>query len=116
MEKRIHLSLAHMGGEEQRFIQEAFDTNWIAPLGPNVDAFEIMLQNYVAIKMNLLWQRFLFSAAAIRRINLVGGSSGMGYLSIFTFSATNPVFECYAHFYYNEKRCVNMSPICLKAV
>ena len=33
MEKRIYLSLAHMGGEEQRFIQKAFDTNWIAPLG-----------------------------------------------------------------------------------
>ena len=38
---RIHLCLAKMSdtGAEQRFIQEAFDTNWVAPLGPNVDAF-----------------------------------------------------------------------------
>lgn len=37
---RIWLSPPHMGGEEQKYIKEAFDTNWIAPLGPNVDAFE----------------------------------------------------------------------------
>ena len=37
---RIYLSPPHMSGREQPFIQEAFDTNWIAPLGPNVDAFE----------------------------------------------------------------------------
>ena len=40
MNKRIWLSLAHMGGREQDFIKEAFDTNWVVPLGPNVDAFE----------------------------------------------------------------------------
>lgn len=40
MEPRIWLSLAHMGGREQEFIQEAFDTNWVVPLGPNVNAFE----------------------------------------------------------------------------
>ena len=40
MTKRIYLSPPHMGGQEQQFIQDAFATNWIAPLGPNVDAFE----------------------------------------------------------------------------
>lgn len=39
-DSRIWLSLARMCGEEQKYIQEAFDTNWVAPLGPNVDAFE----------------------------------------------------------------------------
>lgn len=38
--KRIWLSLAHMSGTEQCFIKEAFETNWVVPLGPNVDAFE----------------------------------------------------------------------------
>ena len=39
-EKRIYLSCPTMHGEEQEFIKEAFDTNWVAPLGPNVNAFE----------------------------------------------------------------------------
>ena len=45
---RIHLCLAKMSpnGMEQRYIQEAFDTNWAAPLGPNVDAFEKALEDY----------------------------------------------------------------------
>ena len=38
--KRIHLSLAHMSGKEEAFIHEAFRTNWVVPLGPNVDGFE----------------------------------------------------------------------------
>lgn len=42
---KIWLASPHMGGEEQQFIQEAFDQNWIAPLGPNVTNFEIELQN-----------------------------------------------------------------------
>ena len=37
MAKRIYLCLAHMSGAEQAFIQEAFDTNWVVPLGPNVN-------------------------------------------------------------------------------
>ena len=42
--KRIYLCLARMGGLEQKYIAEAFNTNWIAPLGPNVDAFEKLLE------------------------------------------------------------------------
>ena len=37
---RILLCLAHMSGNEMKYIQEAFDTNWVVPLGPNVNAFE----------------------------------------------------------------------------
>ena len=44
--KRIYLCLAHMGGNEIKYIQEAFDTNWVAPLGPNVNAFEADLERF----------------------------------------------------------------------
>lgn len=47
MNKRIFLSLAHMSGKEQDFIKEAFDTNWVVPLGPNVDNFEKDLSGYI---------------------------------------------------------------------
>ncbi len=47
MKSRIWLSLAHMSGREQEFIQEAFDTNWVVPLGPNVNAFEKSLRDFL---------------------------------------------------------------------
>lgn len=47
MSKRIYLCLAHMSGKEQAFIQEAFDTNWVVPLGPNVNGFEDDLKVFV---------------------------------------------------------------------
>ena len=47
MKNRIWLSLAHMGGREQEFIQEAFDTKWVVPLGPNVNAFEKALRDFL---------------------------------------------------------------------
>ncbi len=50
IEKRIFLSAPHIGSSEKLYIDEAFETNWIAPLGPNVDAFEIELANKVGIK------------------------------------------------------------------
>ena len=47
--KRIYLCLAHMSeaGLEQKYIKEAFDTNWVVPLGPNVNAFEKNLEEFV---------------------------------------------------------------------
>ena len=49
MNKRIYLCLAHMSeaGLEQKYIQEAFDTNWVVPLGPNVNGFEKDLEEFV---------------------------------------------------------------------
>ncbi|HEY9576946.1 MAG TPA: aminotransferase class I/II-fold pyridoxal phosphate-dependent enzyme, partial [Pseudobacillus sp.] len=47
---RILLSPPHMSGREKKYINEAFETNWIAPLGPNVDGFEKELADYVGIK------------------------------------------------------------------
>jgi dTDP-4-amino-4,6-dideoxygalactose transaminase len=47
MSTKIWLSSPHMGGNEQKYIQEAFDTNWIAPLGPHVNGFEEDLETYL---------------------------------------------------------------------
>lgn len=47
MNKRIYLCLAHMSGQEQKYIKEAFDTNWVVPLGPNVNGFEEDLKQFV---------------------------------------------------------------------
>ena len=47
MSKRIYLASPHMGNEELKFVKEAFETNWIAPMGPNVDFFEKEVANYV---------------------------------------------------------------------
>ena len=47
MRERIYLCLAHMSGREQAFIKEAFDTNWVVPMGPNVNGFEKDLEIFV---------------------------------------------------------------------
>lgn len=47
MNSKIWLSSPHMGGTEQKYVQEAFDTNWVAPLGPNVNGFENDLEVYL---------------------------------------------------------------------
>lgn len=46
-EKKIWLSSPHMGGGELKYVHEAFDTNWVAPLGPNVEGFEMDLEKYL---------------------------------------------------------------------
>lgn len=48
--KRIYLASPHIGYEEMKYIQQAFDTNWVAPLGPNVEGFENELKEYVNAK------------------------------------------------------------------
>ena len=48
--KRIFLSAPHMGQEELRFVHEAFESNYIAPVGPQVDAFEREFAEYTGIK------------------------------------------------------------------
>ncbi|MGE1062801.1 aminotransferase class I/II-fold pyridoxal phosphate-dependent enzyme [Megasphaera paucivorans] len=49
-EKRVYLSSPTMHGEEQQYVQEAFDTNWVAPLGKNVDEFEKTVATYVGVQ------------------------------------------------------------------
>ena len=48
--KKIWISSPHMGGNEEKFVKEAFDTNWVAPVGPNVDGFENDLEKYLGNK------------------------------------------------------------------
>lgn len=50
VKKRISLSVPHMSGNEMKYINDAFESNWIAPLGPNVDAFEKEIASYVGVK------------------------------------------------------------------
>ena len=63
--KRIYLCLAHMSDEglEQKYIKEAFDTNWVVPLGPNVNGFEKDLEKFVSLndkgEMINVWWRWL---------------------------------------------------------
>jgi dTDP-4-amino-4,6-dideoxygalactose transaminase len=47
MKPKIWLSSPHMGGNETKYVQEAFDTNWVAPLGPNVDCFEKEIEDFL---------------------------------------------------------------------
>ncbi len=88
---KIWLSLPHLGGTEQSFVQEAFDTNWVAPLGPNVDGFEQDLSKYVGVGHAAA----LSSGTAALHLSLV--MLGVGYGDVvlcqsFTFSATaNPI-------------------------
>ena len=50
---KIWLSTPHMGGTEHKYIQEAFDTNWVAPLGPNVNGFEQDLEVYLGNQVHV---------------------------------------------------------------
>ena len=52
--KRIYLNLAHMGGEELNFVRKAFDDDWVAPLGPNVDGFEADLKQFLGGEKEIL--------------------------------------------------------------
>lgn len=91
MSTRIWLSSPHMSGREQKYIQQAFDTNWIAPLGPNVDAFEEELGKY----LNIHHVTATNSGTAAIHLSLIvlGIKKGDDVLvSSFTFSATvNPI-------------------------
>jgi len=89
--KRIYLSSPHMGGTEFKYVNDAFNTNWVAPLGPNVDAFEHSLADYCGIKHAAA----LSSGTAAIHLALIilGIKPGDEVIaSSFTFSATvNPI-------------------------
>lgn len=114
--KRIYLSSPHMSGHEQKYVKEAFDQNWIAPLGPNVDAFEQTLAEYCDVKHVAA----LSSGTAAIHLALVmlGVESGDEVLvSTFTFSASvNPIVYQGAIpvFIDSEKETWNMDPLLLE--
>ncbi len=92
MKDKIWLSSPHMSGNEQLYIQEAFDTNWIAPLGPNVTGFENDLKNYLGQNLHVA---ALASGTAALHLSLVMSDVGYGDEVICqskTFSASaNPI-------------------------
>ena len=91
MAKRIYLCLAHMSeaGLEQKYIQEAFDTNWVVPLGPNVNGFEKDLEDFVGQSKRVV---ALSAGTAAVHLGLIGCGVGPGdevLVQSFTFCASS---------------------------
>lgn len=94
MHKKIWLSSPHMGSAEQSFIQAAFDTNWIAPLGPNVDGFESDLAAFTKVPYAAALSS---GTAALHMALIILGvqKDDVVLCQSFTFSATaNPIVYC----------------------
>lgn len=116
MNTKIWLSSPHLTGEEQKYVKEAFDTNWIAPLGPNVNGFEQEICNYTAAK-NCSVLVSGTSAIHLGLIILGVKEKDEVLCSTFTFSASaNPI--CYLKatpiFVDSERETFNMCPISLE--
>ena len=118
---RIYLCLAHMSGQEQKYIQEAFDTNWVVPLGPNVNAFEMDLAAFVNDKegeSRPLTKEVVALSAGTAAIHLglimLGVTKGDEVIcQSFTFAASaNPIVYQGATpiFVDSEKDTYNMDP------
>ncbi len=116
-EEKIWLSSPHMGGAEQHYVKEAFDTNWIAPLGPNVNEFENSIQQYIDNKVHVA--ALSSGTGAIHlALQILGVSLGDEVLcQSFTFSASaNPITYLGATpvFIDSEEDTWNMCPILLR--
>ena len=118
---KIWLSLAHMGGSEQKFVREAFETNWVVPLGPNVDGFEHDLSEWLSTHCNQEVHAVALSSgtAAIHlALIMLGVSKGDEVIcQSFTFAASaNPI--CYQGatpiFVDSEPDTWNMDPVALE--
>jgi dTDP-4-amino-4,6-dideoxygalactose transaminase len=112
MNPKIWLSSPHMGGNELKYVNEAFETNWVAPLGPNVNAFENDLSQYLGIKH---CAALVSGTAAIHlALILLGVNQGDEVIcQSFTFSATaNPIIYQGATpvFVDSESETWNMDP------
>ena len=119
---RIHLCLAKMSptGAEQRYIQEAFSSNWVAPLGPNVDAFEDELARHFdrpqGVEKSPVYVAAVSSCTAAIHLALLllgVGKDDEVLCQSFSFCASsNPVVYCGAKpiFIDSEKETWNMSP------
>ena len=114
--EKIWLSSPHMGGEELKFVQEAFETNWISPVGPHISAFESALERYNAV--NHCAALSSGTAAIHLALIILGVQRGDEVIcSTFTFSAScNPI--CYQGatpvFVDSEKDTWNMDPVLLE--
>lgn len=114
--KRIFLSPPHMSGLEEQYVKEAFESNWIAPLGPQVDNFEQELAEYVGAKGAVALSSG--TAAIHLALRLLGvGQDDIVFCSTFTFIASvNPVLYQGAIpvFIDSEPISYNMSPKALQ--
>jgi dTDP-4-amino-4,6-dideoxygalactose transaminase len=113
---KIWLSSPHMGGNELNYIKEAFDSNWIAPLGPNVDGFENSLANYCEKKHCAVLNSGT-SAIHLALIMLGVGPGDYVICQSFTFSASaNPIRYLGATpvFIDSESDTWNMDPVLLE--
>src|SRR5690606_2367461 len=90
--EKIFLSSPHMGGNEQKYIREAFDSNWVAPLGPNVTGFEQAIENYLGNNVHVA-ALSAGTAALHLALILAGVEKGDEVVcQSFTFSASaNPI-------------------------
>ena len=117
MAKKIWLSLAHMGGHEQRFVQDAFDSNWVVPLGPNLDGFEKDIENFIGGGKFVVGLSSGTAAIhlALLLLNVQQGDDVI--CQSFTFSASaNPIVYLGANpiFVDSEPDTWNLSPECLE--
>lgn len=112
-QKRIFLCLAHMSGQEMKFIQEAFDTNWVVPLGPNVNGFEKDLESFMGQQRRIV---ALSSGTAAVHLALIACGVKAGdevIVQTFTFCASShPITYLGAKpvFVDSESDTWNMSP------
>ncbi len=115
LSSNILLSSPHIGEHEQQYVQEAFTTNWVAPLGPNVDAFEKEVAEYINIKSTVALSSG--TAAIHLALVLLGVKPGdIVFASSFTFVATvNPILYQGATpvFIDSDLDSWNMSPLAL---
>ena len=115
-QKRILLSPPHMSDDSKHFIDEAFESNWIAPLGPNVDSFEREMASYVGVKEAVAVSSG--TAAIHLALCLLGvGKDDLVFCSSLTFVATaNPILYQGAEpaFIDSEPDTWNMSPQALE--
>ncbi len=90
--KRVLLCLAHMSGNEMKYIQEAFDTNWVVPLGPNVNAFEQDLEQMVGHDRHVVALSSGTAAIHLALVNLGVTAGDEVICQSMTFSASaNPI-------------------------
>ncbi len=115
-EKRIYLSCPTMHGEEQEFVKEAFDTNWVAPLGPNVNNFEKEIAAYTGAGYAAALSAG--TAAIHLALRILGiGQGDIVFVPSLTFSATcNPIVYENATpvFIDSERDTWNMDPVALE--
>ncbi|MDM1465216.1 DegT/DnrJ/EryC1/StrS family aminotransferase [Myroides odoratimimus] len=117
MKSKIWLSSPHMGGQELNYIHEAFDQNWVAPLGPNVNGFEADLEAFLKQDVQVAALSAGTAALHIGLINLGVKPGDEVFCQTMTFSASaNPIAYLGAKpvFVDSETETWNMCPIALE--